>query len=174
MAPDRTGLRRGTGLATNLLGIDIEEQMFSGQYRGSLYENAVMVEIIKRHQALGREPRLFYWRDSNKKEIDAILEQGGRPRYAVEVKSSATYNPKSFAILEDLAPMMDVPTEGRFVVYGGDEASPSGMARSLAWVTSDGSSHREDRVRGTHTPMAPIHRDDKPGPSRRKNLRDRH
>lgn len=40
----------------------------------------------------------------------------------MEVKSSATYNPKSFAILEDLAPMMDVPTEGRFVVYGGDEA----------------------------------------------------
>lgn len=149
--------------------------MFFSQYRGSLYKNAAMVEIIKRHQALGREPRLFYWRDSNKKEIDAILEQGGRPRYAVEVKSSATYNPKSFAILEDLAPMMNVPTEGRFVVYGGDEAfSTRHMARSLAWVASDGSSRREDRVRGTHTPMAPIHRDDEPGPSRRKNLRDRH
>lgn len=117
-----TGLRRDTGLAANLLGIDTEEHTFSSQYRGSLYENAVMVEIIKRHQALGRELLLFYWRDSNKKEIDAILEQGGRPRYAVEVKSSATYNPKSFATLEDLAPMMDVPTEGRFMVYGGDEA----------------------------------------------------
>ncbi|OZG63220.1 ATPase AAA [Bifidobacterium hapali] len=111
-----------TGLAANLLGIDSDEQMFSSQYRGNLYENAVMIEIIKRYQALGREPRLFYWRDSNKKEIDAILEQGGKPRYAVEIKSSATYNPKSFEILEDLAPMMNVSPDDRFVVYGGNEA----------------------------------------------------
>lgn len=110
-----------TGLAANLLGIESETQMFTSQYRGNLYENAVMVELIKRYQALGREPRLFYWRDSNKKEIDAILEKGGMPQYAVEIKSSATYNAKAFAILEDIAPLMGLSPEHRFVVYGGTE-----------------------------------------------------
>ena len=56
----------GRDMVRRSLGIDAEEQMFSSQYRGSLYENAMMVEIIKRHQALGREPRLFYWRGGNK------------------------------------------------------------------------------------------------------------
>ncbi|MBT1170654.1 ATP-binding protein [Bifidobacterium sp. SO4] len=111
-----------TGLAANLLGIESGDQMLMSQYRGNLYENSVVVEIIKRYQALGREPKLFYWRDSNKKEIDVILEKGGRPWYAVEVKSSATYNPKAFEILEDLAPAMGLDPDRRFVVYGGDES----------------------------------------------------
>ena len=114
-----------TGLAANLLGIESEEQMLTSQYRGSLYENAVVVEIIKQYQAIGREPKLFYWRDSNKKEIDLILEKGGEPWCAIEVKSSATYNPKAFEVLEDLAPVMGVNPDRRFVVYGGNESFPT-------------------------------------------------
>lgn len=114
-----------TGLAANLLGIETAEQLAESQYRGNLYENAVAVEIIKRYQALGKEPRLFFWRDSNKKEVDFILEKGGKPLYAIEVKSSATYRPSAFKNLEDLAPIMGVETDHRFVVYGGDESFPT-------------------------------------------------
>lgn len=111
-----------TGLVANLLGMESADQLFTSQYRGNLYENMVVVEIVKRYQALGREPKLFYWRDSNKKEIDLIIEKGGRPLYAVEVKSSSSFKPKSFEILEDLAPDFGLPVDNRFVVYGGDES----------------------------------------------------
>lgn len=110
------------GLAANLLGMESADQLFTSQYRGNLYENMVVVEIVKRYQALGREPKLFYWRDSNKKEVDLIIEKGGRPLYAVEVKSSSSFNPKSFEILEDLAPDFGLPVDNRFVVYGGEES----------------------------------------------------
>ncbi|KAA8825981.1 ATP-binding protein [Bifidobacterium reuteri] len=111
-----------TGLAANLLGIESADQLFTSQNRGNLYENAIVVEIIKRYQAIGREPKLFYWRDSNQKEVDLIIERGGRPQYAIEVKSSSTYRPKSFENLEDLAPLMGVDPQHRFIVYGGSEA----------------------------------------------------
>ena len=110
------------GLAANLLGIESADQLFASQYRGNLYENAIVIEIIKRCQAIGREPKLFYWRDSNQKEIDLIIERGGQPQYAIEVKSSSTYRPKSFENLENLAPLMGVDPQHRFIVYGGDEA----------------------------------------------------
>lgn len=120
-----------TGLAANLLGIESTEQLAASQYRGNLYENAVAVEIIKRYQALGKEPKLFFWRDSNKKEIDFIIEKGGKPLYAIEVKSSATYRPSAFENLEDLAPIMGVDADHRFVVYGGDESFPTRHGRVL-------------------------------------------
>ncbi|WP_225431660.1 ATP-binding protein [Bifidobacterium platyrrhinorum] len=110
-----------TGLAANLLGMESSEQLLTSQYRGNLYENAIAVEIIKQYQAIGREPKLFYWRDSNQKEIDFIIEKGGQPKYAIEVKSSSTYRPKAFENLEDLAPVMGLDPEHRFVIYGGNE-----------------------------------------------------
>lgn len=110
-----------TGLAANLLGIDSADQLAMSEHRGNLYENAVVVEIIKRYAALGKEPRLYYWRDSNMKEIDFITEKGGKPQYAIEVKSTATYRPRAFENLEDIAPLMGVDPEHRYLVYGGDE-----------------------------------------------------
>lgn len=110
-----------TGLAASLLGMDSSDQLLTSQYRGNLYENAIAVEIIKQYQAIGREPKLFYWRDSNQKEIDFIIEKGGRPEYAIEVKSSTTYKPKAFENLEDLAPEMGLDPDHRYVIYGGEE-----------------------------------------------------
>ncbi|AGH40638.1 ATPase [Bifidobacterium thermophilum RBL67] len=80
-----------------------------------------MVEIIKRYAALGKEPQVSYWRDSNMKEIDFIIEKGGRPQYAIEVKSTTTYRPRAFQNLEDIAPLIGVDPEHRYLVYGGDE-----------------------------------------------------
>ncbi|NMN02411.1 ATP-binding protein [Bifidobacterium panos] len=111
-----------TGLAANLLGVESAEELMLSRYRGSLYENAVVVEIAKQYEAIGREPKLFYWRDSNQKEIDLIIEKGGEPQYAIEVKSSATYRSSAFKTLEDIAPAMGLDPQRRFVVYGGDES----------------------------------------------------
>ena len=114
-----------TGLAANLLGIETVEQLADSQHRGNLYENAVAIEIVKRYQSLGKEPKLFFWRDSNKKEVDFIIEKGGKPLHAIEVKSSATYRPSAFENLEDLAPIMGMDTDHRFVVYGCAESFPT-------------------------------------------------
>lgn len=111
-----------TGLAANLLGIESSGQLFDDPHRGSLYENAVVSEVVKGYYALGRQPKLFYWRDSSKNEIDLIVEKGGQPRRIIEVKSSATYRPDAFSVIDKLGDAMGVETGERFVVYGGSEA----------------------------------------------------
>ncbi|MFR2313587.1 MAG: DUF4143 domain-containing protein [Bifidobacterium sp.] len=35
----------------------------------------MVTEIIKRYEALEKRPRLYHWRDSNRKEIDLIIEK---------------------------------------------------------------------------------------------------
>ena len=111
-----------TGLAAHLLGIESTEQLILSNHRGNLFENLVVTEIIKRYEALEKRPRLYYWRDSNRKEIDLIIEKGGKPYYLIEIKSSATFRPEAFSTIDSIAPEMGVPCERRFVVYGGSDS----------------------------------------------------
>ena len=89
--------------------------------RGALYENCVISELVKAYYAQGREPRLFYWRDSAGNEIDLVVEKGGRPARLVEVKASATYKASALSTIDKLGDAMQVGVDGRFVVYGSDE-----------------------------------------------------
>lgn len=66
-----------TGLAAHLLGIESTEQLILSNHRGNLFENLVVTEIIKRYEALEKRPRLHHWRDSNRKEINLIIEKAG-------------------------------------------------------------------------------------------------
>lgn len=111
-----------TGLAAHLLGIESTEQLILSNHRGNLFENLVVTEIIKRYEALEKRPRLHHWRDSNRKEIDLIIEKGGKPYYLIEIKSSATFRPEAFSTIDSIALEMGVPCERRFVVYGGSDS----------------------------------------------------
>lgn len=111
-----------TGLAANLMGFESSEQLVGSSFRGPLFENAVVVEIVKHFYALARAPKLFYWRDTNGDEVDFVLEKAGRPQSVIEVKSSATYKPKAFTVLDKVGSLFEVPEKNRFVVYGGDDS----------------------------------------------------
>lgn len=111
-----------TGLAAHLLGIESTEQLILSNHRGNVFENLVVTEIIKRYEALEKRPRLYHWRDSNRKEIDLIIEKGGKPYYLIEIKSSATFRPEAFSTIDSIALEMGVPCERRFVVYGGSDS----------------------------------------------------
>ena len=114
-------VRKNSGVI-HLLGIESTEQLILSNHRGNLFENLVVTEIIKRYEALEKRPRLYYWRDSNRKEIDLIIEKGGKPYYLIEIKSSATFRPEAFSTIDSIAPEMGVPCERRFVVYGGSDS----------------------------------------------------
>ncbi|KFI63769.1 ATP-binding protein [Bifidobacterium cuniculi] len=114
-----------TGLAANLLGVEDADQLATGVNRRNLFENAVITEIIKQTQAQGRTPKLYYWRDSNRKEIDLVIEKGGQPWQIIEIKSSSTFRYSAFATITDMGDTMGVPTDRRYVVYGGTESIES-------------------------------------------------
>lgn len=120
-----------TGLAAYLLGIDSPESLALSKYRGPLFENTVINAVAKEYYVRGRKPTLYFWRDTNQKEVDLIVEKGGEVQYLVEVKASATYDLHAFARVDELGETIGLPTDRRIVVYGGDQPLNTRFGRLL-------------------------------------------
>ena len=85
-----------TGLAAYLMGIRSADELLLSEFRGALFETAVIAEVLKAGYSLGSKPELSYWRDAKKREIDLVVRRGLRPAKAIEIKSSATYKSRFF------------------------------------------------------------------------------
>lgn len=107
------------GLASYLLGIHGEGQLWPHPLRGALFENLVVMEVVKGALNEGFLPRLSYYRDSNGKEVDLLVEEEGRV-IPVEIKSSTTFSPDFLAGIEHVQ-RLDPPglTQG-VIVHAGD------------------------------------------------------
>jgi predicted AAA+ superfamily ATPase len=106
-----------TGLAVALLGIESTDQLAFHSSRGSLFENMVIVDFLKRRFNNGKSNNLFFWRDSKGNEIDLLLE-GSNTRLPVEIKSGQTISEDSFKGIRFWNKLTD--TAGGYLVYGGD------------------------------------------------------
>jgi predicted AAA+ superfamily ATPase len=89
-----------TGLAAHLTKWSSSDVLESGAMAGEFFETYVVSEIYKSFVNVGKKPPLYYYRDSNTKEIDLILWQNGT-LYPIEIKKSS--NPagatKNFSLL---------------------------------------------------------------------------
>lgn len=86
-----------TGLACYLTGYFNADTLEKSAYNGAIFETYVVSEIIKTFANNGKNPkmRLYYYRDSNLKEIDLLIIYDNKV-YPVEIKKSA--NPGKSAI----------------------------------------------------------------------------
>lgn len=86
-----------TGLACYLTGYLNAETLEKSAYNGAIFETYVITEIIKSYTNNGKDPRarLFYYRDTNQKEIDLLIFNNNTV-YPIEIKKSA--NPGKDAI----------------------------------------------------------------------------
>ena len=121
-----------TGLAASLLGMENVKQMETHYMRGELFENMVIMEIIKQEYAQGREPNISFWRDSNQNEVDLLVEHG-LDLQAYEIKSSATMKTDYFKSLNKFATLAQLPTESLHVVYGGDINYLTSFGDLISW-----------------------------------------
>jgi predicted AAA+ superfamily ATPase len=78
-----------TGLACALLGLEKKEQVEMHYLKGALFENLIILEILKLRLNHGLPPHLYFWRDHTGHEIDIIGDWGGHI-HAMEVKSGET------------------------------------------------------------------------------------
>lgn len=86
-----------TGLACYLTGYISSETLEKSAYNGAIFETYIISEIIKSYANNGKNPRyrLYYYRDTNKKEIDLLIFDDNKV-YPIEIKKSA--NPGKEAI----------------------------------------------------------------------------
>ena len=91
------------------------------EHRGPIFESAILSEVLKSGYAKARVPHLSFWRDVAQHEVDLVVQRGLRPCYAIEIKSSTTYAPHFFTVLNQVAAdELGLPIESQAVVYGGD------------------------------------------------------
>jgi len=121
------------GLAAWLLGIETEAQMQRDPLRGQLFENMVIIEALKTQLNAGKDPRLYFFRDSHGHEVDLLIQKG-RKLQPVEIKTSATWQ-KSFTkgirYFQTLAQAQAIA--GR-VIYSGDQIRQSKDYASLKYT----------------------------------------
>ena len=93
-----------TGLCAYLTGWNSPEALERGAMNGAFFETWVVTEIYKSYTNVGKNPPLYFYRDSNNKEIDLLLYQNGT-LYPVEIKKAAQPKnaTKNFAVLKKFA-----------------------------------------------------------------------
>ena len=79
-----------TGLACALLGIRDAVVLGNSFFKGPLFENLVIMELLKNINNHGGRAQLYYWRDNKGVEIDALIDTG-RKLIPVEIKSAQTF-----------------------------------------------------------------------------------
>ena len=107
-----------TGLACYLLGINNEKQLERDPLRGNLFENAVIIDLLKQLMNKGLDDNFYFFRDSNGNEVDIIYETG-REIIPIEVKSSETFNTGFLKGINYLSKIADIKIKKSFLIYAG-------------------------------------------------------
>jgi uncharacterized protein len=108
-----------TGLASFLLNITRPDQLSNHYLKGNLFENFIILELLKKRYNDAAPADLWFFRDSNGMEVDCILEENGLK--AIEIKSSYTFSTSFIDGLKSFSKSSGTDPKDCYVVYGGDE-----------------------------------------------------
>jgi predicted AAA+ superfamily ATPase len=108
------------GLACWLLGIKTVEQLQHHPLRGALFENLVVLEVLKSLRNQGLRDPLYFFRDSNGLEIDLLLERAEGIEL-VEIKASQTVSTPLFKNLRTVSTLLGDRVKSQHLIYGGAE-----------------------------------------------------
>ena len=119
-----------TGLACCLLGIENPEQLTFHKMRGHLFENLIVIELLKRRLNEGKESDLYFYRDSNQNEI-LILKGNINTMEAIEIKSSMTYSQSFAKALQKVNGWIKAEITHKKIVYAGELEDPNSEIRLI-------------------------------------------
>ena len=108
------------GFACYLLGIENENQISRDPLRGHLFENLVVLELMKARCNQGKDPQLYYYRDSQKHEVDVIFKEGNF-LIPIEIKSAQTFHPQLIRKVNLFQELVGQRAPKGYLIYGGTE-----------------------------------------------------
>jgi uncharacterized protein len=122
-----------TGLMCWLLGIQNPHQLITHPLRGSIFETFIVSEMKKTCFNLLLNTELYFWRDSNGREIDVIADFSGK-LMPIEIKSGQTINRDFFTSLEVWATLAGDLAFSPTLIYGGDQDLVRKSVRVVGWT----------------------------------------
>lgn len=109
---------RDCGLAAHLVGARSADSLREERYWGALLENLVLSNLRAWASAAKEPVDISYWRTSNGREVDFVVESQGRS-IPIEVKSTRRVTQSDIAHLEAFLDEHDKTSPFGFVLYDG-------------------------------------------------------
>jgi len=81
------------GLLAYVLGIETPSQVLRDPLLGNIFENLVVVEVLKQRYNSGYDADLYFFRDSNGNEIDLLCKTSDG-LVGIEIKAAFTWHGK--------------------------------------------------------------------------------
>jgi uncharacterized protein len=106
------------GFAAYLLGIETVNQMDRDPIRPYLFENLVLLEMVKSRYNVGYDHQISFYRDQHQHEVDFIF-QSGHTLIPIEVKSGETINLDFFKGLNYFSALVGERFSGGYLIYSG-------------------------------------------------------
>jgi hypothetical protein len=110
-----------TGLVCYLLGIDSSRELSTHSAIGNIFENMVVADVKKQIFNTRSSSKLYFWRDSEKNEIDLLIKNGN-VLHPVELKSGSSFSTdylKGIKVWETAAKS----ATKSYVVFAGEETT---------------------------------------------------
>lgn len=125
-----------TALACSLLRIHNVQELNHHPLRGNLFENLMVLEVLKQYQQKGLVPEMYFWRDQSGHEVDLILgsEYGFT---AIEIKSAQTIHSSMFGSIAYVAELYGDSVKKRVLIYGGTQAQNRANGMIVPWNKVD-------------------------------------
>jgi predicted AAA+ superfamily ATPase len=121
-----------TGLLCNLFGIKSAEELMVSPYKGAIFENYILLELMKEQKASGKHVESYFWRDSNQNEID-LLVLDGQQMHCIEMKASLTVRSEHIRALHYLDNLVDGYDLSHYLVNFYDETQQRSNETILSW-----------------------------------------
>ena len=108
------------GLASYLLGIENVNHITTHPLRGALFENMVILELLKKRFNAGLDSNLYFYRDNHGNEVD-VLQESGYQLNLFEIKSGQTFTSHFLKGLDYLRKLIPDRILSSNLVYAGDQ-----------------------------------------------------
>ncbi|MCK9411989.1 MAG: ATP-binding protein [Prolixibacteraceae bacterium] len=116
------------GLAAFLSGITEPYQLYNSPLKGPLFENLVVMEMLKSKYNHFMPYQLYYYRDSNNNEVDLLLDFSTHID-AIEIKSSKTFDTGFLKGLKHIRQVLPEKIKNTTVCYTGDMEQTIGESK---------------------------------------------
>jgi predicted AAA+ superfamily ATPase len=115
-----------SGLLSTLIDLSVEEIYKDRTRFGNVLESFVFGELLKHTTTAEGDYRLMYYRDTDKFEVDIVIENAAGQLVAVEVKAAATVKSTDLRGLKKLANIAGDSFKMGVLLYDGTETLPLG------------------------------------------------
>ena len=119
------------GLLAYLLALETPSQVLRDPLLGSIFENLVVIEVLKQRYNSGYDANLYFFRDSNGSEID-LLCKTSNGLVGIEIKAASTWHGKFAKQLVRFS-ANNHPLKQSLVVYNGVELELSNGVNAISY-----------------------------------------